>query len=470
MDKFIYNKIQLSIDSIEINKENPRFEKVNTEKEAFTKMLEVYEDKIYNLAKHISENGVNPTELPIVFKNEHGKYTALDGNRRLTALKILNNPELLDHKYERLKSKIVNLDRTNVPHIIDVVEFNNEEQANLWIKLKHTGENDGIGTVDWDALQQSRFDNDKYPLSIQLISFMEINNIISASNRKQLKDLKITNLERLLGDPDVRDILSIKHEKKELFFPTPNASIEKILNNLISDLLSEDFTVNIVRTKSDRLKYIEDFKSKYDIDDEEIYNLKNQDTVSVKDQGTTKREKSSQPNTEKKKPKRTANTQTVPQPKVNNLEYPNTQNRETLIPKDFTLSIRNNKINDIYNELKRIKVEEYPNIIGAAFRVFLELSLDYYIAERNLKTVRNDDTLNKKLDAVKIDIQNALGLDKSILKDINRAISSNNNIVSINVLHGYIHSTIAQASPDGLKTTWNNYEVFFKLLYEILNN
>ena len=71
---------------------------------------------------------------------------------------------------------------------------------------------------------------------------------------------------------------------------------------------------------------------------------------------------------------------------------------------------------------------------------------------------------------VKTHLNNKLKLDSNQLKDINRAIGSNDNIVSIDILHGYIHSTVAQASADGLKTTWNNYERFFELLYEVLND
>lgn len=88
-----YKRKQVNINNILLDVENPRFEKVNTQEEALKIMISGYEDKIFNLAKHIAENGMNPTESPTVIMYENNKYIALDGNRRLTALKILNNPE-----------------------------------------------------------------------------------------------------------------------------------------------------------------------------------------------------------------------------------------------------------------------------------------------------------------------------------------------------------------------------------------
>lgn len=470
-----YTRKEINVNDILLNVENPRFEKINNQEEALEIMINEYEEKIYNLAKHITENGVNPTELSAVIKSDNNKYIILDGNRRLTALKILNNPDLLNQNFERLKSKIMKLDRTNIPTTINAIEFESEEDANLWIKLKHTGENDGIGTVGWTALQQSRFDNDKYPLSIQLIKYMESASLIDESISKNIKHLSITNLERLLTDPDIRNILSITRVKNELHFPIPNENIKGILNNLLIELLSEDFTVNKIRNKSDRAEFMNYFIEKYNLTEDDIKNLKSCEVTTVKDYETLK-EKTEKID-DKKEPKQDTKSnvenpvtsKTISKPKMP--EMPSTKDRYTLIPKNFNLTIKNKKINDIYKELKEISVDDYPNIVGASFRVFLELSIDYYIDENKDEIdIKANDKLKDKLEKVKIHISNELKLDSNELKDINRAIASNNNIVSVDILHGYIHSTVAQASADGLKTTWNNYERFFELLYKVLND
>lgn len=473
MDDKNYKRKQININNIFLNVENPRFEKVNSQEEALKVMINEYGDKVFNLAKHISENGMNPTEFSTVIMFENNKYKTLDGNRRLTALKILNNPDLLNQNFEKLKSKIMKLNRKNVPSVINVIKFESEEEAHLWIKLKHTGQNDGIGTVGWDSLQQSRFDNDKYPLSIQLLKYMENTNLFNDFISKNIKDLKITNLERLLSDPDVRDMLSITRAKNKLYFPNPNDDIKNILNNLLKELLSEDFTVNKIRNKPDRIEYINYFKKKYTLTEDKIKNLKKLEVTTVKDYETSKKteKKISDKKEIKKIPKSSKKDKTIVKTtnESKTYEFPGTKDRSKLIPESFNLSIKNIKINDIYKELKEVSVDKYPNIVGASFRVFLELSIDYYI-DKNKIDIGKRDKLKNKLEKVKNHISNTLNLDKNEIKEISRAISSNDNIVSIDVLHGYIHSQISQASPDGLKTTWNNYEHFFELLYEVLNN
>ena len=347
----------------------------------------------------------------------------MDGNRRLTALKILNNPDLLNQDFEKLKSKIMKLDKANIPNTINAIEFESEEEANLWIKLKHTGENDGIGTVEWTALQQSRFDGDKYPLSIQLLKYMEKANLIDEKISKNIKDLKITNLERLLGDPDVRNVLSITRTRNELYFPAPNEDIGNILNNLLLELLSEDFTVNDIRNKSDRTKFMDRFKKKYNLTEEHIEDLQSRETITVKEYEASKVEVNDTDSIEECEQEENSeenimSDNPIPRPKVP--EMPSTQDRTTLIPKDFNLTISNTKINDIYQELKEVSVIDYPNVVGASFRVFLELSVDYYIDENNDEIeIKPNDKLKNKLEKAKKHMADKLGLDSNELKDIN---------------------------------------------------
>lgn len=477
-----YKLVNLSINDIYLNLENPRFEKINSQDEAIRVMITEYQEKIYNLAKHIIENGINPTEHAAVIKKD-GIYIALDGNRRLTTLKILKNPDILDENFERLKSKIMKLDRTNIPDSINAIEFVSEEEAYTWIDLKHTGENDGAGTVSWNSIQQSRFNNEKYPLSIQFLKYMQSANLFDKSLSKSIKDLKITNLERLLTDPDIRETISITRVKNQLHFPVPSSDIKNIFNNLLTELFADDFTVNKIRKKEDRAIFINDFANKYGLTKNTIDNLKKQNTTTLYEYATTKQEKDedTKPISEPRKSddsKQDKTTNTNVQKKDEDLtekpqiqEIPSTMDRKTLIPETFNLSIKNLKINDIYQELKRIPVNQYPNIVGASFRVFLELSVDYYIDENKSEiTVRENDKLKNKIQKVKEHIDNKLNLESSVLKDINRAIASNDNLVSIDILHAYIHSGVAQASADGLKTTWNNYQKFFEILFCILND
>src|SRR3989338_4670179 len=83
---------------INVNTENYRFEPVASQKEAIDKMIDDQGDKIYNLAKHIVENGFNPNAKIQVITSSHDntKFNVVEGNRRIIALKLLSNPEMID--------------------------------------------------------------------------------------------------------------------------------------------------------------------------------------------------------------------------------------------------------------------------------------------------------------------------------------------------------------------------------------
>ncbi len=97
------------ISNLLLDLDNPRFPRiVESQREAINLMVEIQSDKIEALARDISEFGLDPSERLIVYKNDvsedNKSYTVAEGNRRLTALKILHEPDLTEN--EKLKSKI----------------------------------------------------------------------------------------------------------------------------------------------------------------------------------------------------------------------------------------------------------------------------------------------------------------------------------------------------------------------------
>src|SRR3546814_16368542 len=57
---------------------------------------------------------------------------------------------------------------------VGAVQFESREDADIWIPLKHTGENEGAGTVPWDGTQRARFR--KGDAGLNLLDFGKANN------------------------------------------------------------------------------------------------------------------------------------------------------------------------------------------------------------------------------------------------------------------------------------------------------
>lgn len=158
------------IDNLLLSLENPCLDESNNQSEAIDKMVENQGNKIYALAKDIATNGLNPIEDIAVIKREDGKFTVREGNRRITAIKLINNPSILKNKNASLLNKFIRIksehqkDYTNV----EVKVFDNDEELNHWIEIKHLGLNSGIGTDKWNSIQKERYLKNKTGNSLLL--------------------------------------------------------------------------------------------------------------------------------------------------------------------------------------------------------------------------------------------------------------------------------------------------------------
>ena len=93
----------VDLDRLQLNTENPRFGMTSNQIEAFQMMLTDQKEKIHNLAKDIAANGLNPADLVIVMPSirDPDYFLVLEGNRRVVALKLLSNPDLVSEKFKQ---------------------------------------------------------------------------------------------------------------------------------------------------------------------------------------------------------------------------------------------------------------------------------------------------------------------------------------------------------------------------------
>ena len=141
-----------SIKRLHLDLRNPRLGRpsVDTEAEAMTRLLKEFGPKIVGLARSIAEHGLNPTESWAIVQ-EDGKYVVLEGNRRLVACRLLDNPRKAPDPetaatFERIKRGV----RTTGSYLNpSCVEFEHRADARYWIHLKHHGAGSGEGTAAW---------------------------------------------------------------------------------------------------------------------------------------------------------------------------------------------------------------------------------------------------------------------------------------------------------------------------------
>jgi hypothetical protein len=115
----------IKITDLLVNSENYRFSPVAGQREAIERMVEDQGEKLFNLADHILTHGLNPNDRVQVALSGHDKtkFIVLEGNRRTVALKVLQNPDLLDLEGQvSLRKRFKKLHDDNKPKLITEIE------------------------------------------------------------------------------------------------------------------------------------------------------------------------------------------------------------------------------------------------------------------------------------------------------------------------------------------------------------
>jgi hypothetical protein len=444
------NRKDISLTNLIVNTENPRFDLVADQREAIRTMLSDQREKIVNLAKDIVQHGMNPSDLTIVapLANDEGLYNVLEGNRRVVALKLLIQPDLVTTEHKAIQKRFKELAKGYKQHsirTITCVVYENPEDAYRWIKLKHTGQNDGVGTVGWDAQQVARFDErveGKSAVALQALDFLNKSNEVDESIRSNIAKIPITNFDRLITDKSIQEVVGIRIEDGRLRTDLTEREVVKGLSKIARDLILKKIKVRDIYTKKDRERYIESFGKK-DLPNKTVKTDADWELIS---------------------PNRTARFSGTRKRSISL-----TTNRKTVLPKDCIMQIREKRINKIYFELKRLPCDEFTNAAAILMRVFVELSADAYLKKHPIRFLNQDSKLSQKITGISDLFETNNILSKHELKGIRTATSNKNNIMSIDTFNSYVHNTALAPLSSDLKLTWDNIQLFVEKIWEQLN-
>lgn len=183
----------IKITNLFLDVENYRFEKQNSQLEAIVKMIYTAKEKLFNLAEDILNVGMNPTDKPLVIKGtEDNQYIVLEGNRRLTSLKLLCNPDLIPDDFASLRKKFIKLRaerQKNIPLYIDCEVCADRMEADIWIKRKHAQGLNGIGVEQWNS-QLNPAKRNVLDLKNETCKNREKRNVLKISHTRHFKTTK----------------------------------------------------------------------------------------------------------------------------------------------------------------------------------------------------------------------------------------------------------------------------------------
>lgn len=148
----------LPVSKLDLDTLNPRLHiEAESQDDALRLMMETEGASIYGLAKDIAFRGtLNPTD-PLIVIEEGGRFTVLEGNRRLCALRLLRRPQLAPTPGDQAKFARLAKQQTSVIEKAQVVVAADRAAANQWIEVKHSGPGTGAGTKGWGPQSKRTF-------------------------------------------------------------------------------------------------------------------------------------------------------------------------------------------------------------------------------------------------------------------------------------------------------------------------
>lgn len=433
-----YKLERVALANLRLNLNNFRYPHQASERDALASMAKEQGPKLVNLAESIAKEGLNPTDLPMIAPMKDGLYTVLEGNRRVAAMKLAGSPHLaasLGLKPTLVK-RLAAIEPSSLPADI-LCAVIPPEDATTWIALKHTGENQGVGVVEWNGVQRARFRGES-PATM-VIDLVGRSQLLDKATQEKLETLPITNLTRLLGTPEARDAIGLDIKNGKLELVGPEDKVLARLAHVIADIAHGRKKVTDLDTKEQRVTYA-------------------QQVAAIPADKLPKAGAASPPSAR-------ATTKT---------RRPIPASRKTLIPSTLVLTIPQTRINAIYYELRSLPVEKYVNSTAAMLRVFVELSVDDYAKRHHISLHKpqkgsakpRDMTLREKLTELAKHLEQRASLKGPELRGIRTLIANREHVLSVDSLNAYLHNKDVSPAPGDLKANWDSIERFMQALWD----
>lgn len=422
--------IQLNL--LHVNRANDRHGELENETAAIAWLFNHREQHMRNLAKDIVEKG-EIYELPLV-SPDGAAFVVFDGNRRVTCLKILENPnraptvELRDF-FEQIRSQW----RGPFPSEIECQVESDRDRVDEILFRRHTGVQNGVGQSMWDDRMKTIFvartgKGGGFNVADEIERRLKEANLLP--NRRKIPR---STMNRLLSSEPFRNRLGFSIRRGKFEYTHDKDIVLAAMARVADDLASRRLVLGDIWDVDGKRSYLDGL---------------DREGVLPSAADTKSRIKSDLP----QGPKKTTKPSAAPKPLA----------RTTLIPQtNFNIAWpgRLQRHHAIWEELQfQLQLKLHPNAISVLFRVFLELSIENYISQTTM-AVHDGDKLAARVKKVGADLSKKGKIDHKQLGIINK-FDQLDKLISADTLNRYVHSPNFAPSPEHLMSLWDNLSDF----------
>lgn len=247
--------------NIAVDELNPRQAPQDGQREAIRALIRQQGSKIVNLAVDVNSDGLSQGERFMVIEPEDKKkpYISVDGNRRLVALKVLENPSLADGILNVSQMKALKKEAdifANDPiDEVEIVIYPDREVGTTWVARRHASGLEGRGQDSWGNEEKIRFDawrnDDDGTPEYQLLQFVRGHGSLTETEREQLRKFPLTTLRRVVTTDIAKEKFGYKILEGKIVTNIADDEFVKPFKRLMLDMTHPDTKQ---RVKVDSLK------------------------------------------------------------------------------------------------------------------------------------------------------------------------------------------------------------------------
>lgn len=410
-----------------------------------------------------------------------GKYVVCEGNRRVTAIKVLNSPALAEgtpwaQQFRDLSKRF----KSNPIRSVRAILYVSVEDARPDVYRRHTNDQNGTGLEDWDPFAQDRANKAqgrRRNLSMVVMEHLTPTTIEAYADSIGLRE-RTTNADRLLGtfSREVASRLGIRLSGAKPYgveLGSEPVLSERVLAAILS---ASNVSVDAIKNSHARRSFLEGIVAEQialaaqaAADNDEAPPADASDTappppddVQTDEDGATHDDDVQDD---------AADGRRRGGPARDPLD------RATLAPKDRAraLPVRGVRLTGLYKECKTVVVADQPNAAAMLMRVFLELSCEEYLERKRIRlpgTGRSNwsdygISLETKVTKVLNVIDPARNIRELVSAHDGLSVDSSQSH-SIKSLHRAMHDRGHVLEPRQIKLVWERWHPLFEHIYTAL--
>ncbi len=446
LDYALWPTKKLSVTSLLLDQQNPRLPQSGGalgQRQIIDEL--VTHDSVYELAKDITTQGFFPTEILLGVKDSD-QVIVIEGNRRLAALKLLINPELAPQpyleKFRRLSEKIT----STVIAKVNVSIAPSRDAATPILLSRHTA----LQIQSWKRPMQARFYRQLLERGLTAddlvqsygVTVGQIQDWVRAdavyrlacsldfpdqvkSKVQNNREFPLSTLERLVESQPVREFLMLKPDPKEVLVSTakPEAFL-KAFRKIVEDVATAKVDSRLANDAADIDAYVKSLRDLKPVP-------RAHGKFSVRDHLS-----------------QTEKPPLVITAKITGPKRPTFS--PSALPKGLKCFSSDSRINDVFDELKKLHLDKNPNASAVLLRVLLEFSVSHYLdtnghTKELIERARKKDNKGPEwYPSLRQLMEHLLSIDVGLqpleLKALRKFVQTKGQGNTLDALDGFVHN------------------------------